>query len=193
MKIVSGVADRLPDGLFKKLAQYRYQVFVETLKWPLPVQGSIELDEFDDEHTVYVVSRDEDGDLTGVARLLPTNRPYLLQNIFPQLLNGQLPPNSPDVWELSRFAAVDFGDRATIAPGQMVSSAAVPLLRAAIAYAQSHGAKRMISVSPLGVERLIRRAGIHAHRAGPPIIVDGHPLIACWIELDQCLVKLAGD
>jgi len=57
-------------------------------------------------------------------------------------------------------------------------------LRQAIACAAEHGAKRLITVSPIGIERLLRHTGVHAHRAGPPTIVDGHPIFACWIEVE---------
>jgi len=50
--------------------------------------------------------------------------------------------------------------------------------------AAAHGAKRLITVSPIGIERLLRHTGVHAHRAGPPMIIDGHPIFACWIEID---------
>jgi N-acyl-L-homoserine lactone synthetase len=43
----------------------------------------------------------------------------------------------------------------------------------------------LITVSPLGIERLLHRMGVNAHRAGPPMLVDGKPIFACWIEVDQ--------
>ncbi|MDI9690539.1 acyl-homoserine-lactone synthase, partial [Burkholderia cenocepacia] len=49
--------------------------------------------------------------------------------------------------------------------------------------AAERGVQRLITVSPLGIERLLRRAGFLAHRAGPPMIIDGHPIFACWIEV----------
>ncbi len=66
---------------------------------------------------------------------------------------------------------------------QIVSPVAPNILKKAAECAASKGAKRLITVSPIGVERLIRRAGFHAHRAGPPMIVDGDPIFACWIEI----------
>ncbi len=185
MQFVSGAAEELSADLFSKISTYRYRVFVDTLKWKLQTENGMELDQFDGVDTVYVVSRDENGSLTGVARLLPTNRPYLLRDVFPQLLNGLPPPCSADVWELSRFAAMDFNDRAVTPQGQMSSPIAIELLRAAISCAMARGARRLITVSPIGVERLMRRAGFHSHRAGPPMIIDGYPLCACWIELDE--------
>lgn len=153
------------------------------LGWELQSSNGMELDQFDRPDTIYVVAQNDAGQVTGCARLLPTDRPYLLGEVFPQLLNGMKPPSSPDIWELSRFAAVDFDDQAV--SGQFSSPIAVELLRKALACATSHGAKRLITVSPLGVERLLRKSGFHAHRAGPPMVIDGHPVFACWIEIDH--------
>jgi N-acyl-L-homoserine lactone synthetase len=61
---------------------------------------------------------------------------------------------------------------------------AVALLRATLHAAAQRGARWLITVSPLGVERLLRRAGFQAHRAGPPLIVDGQPIFACWIKVE---------
>lgn len=143
----------------------------------------MESDQFDRADTVYVVAQDDNGHISGCARLLPTSRPYLLGEIFPQLLNGLAPPCSPEVWELSRFAAVDLNGQAKM-PGQFSSSGARKLLEESVACAVSHGAKRLITVSPIGVERLLSRSEYHAHRAGPPMIIGGHPIFACWIDLD---------
>ena len=168
------------------MVRFRYQVFVETLGWKLASPGEgIELDEYDRPDTMYVIARDESGDVTGSARLLPTTRPYLLGEVFPQLLQGQPVPASAKIWELSRFAAVDFSARRTSALSQFSSPVAVGLLRAALRVAGERGAERLITVSPLGIERLLRRAGFIAHRAARPCIVDGHPLFAALIEIGE--------
>lgn len=185
MKVSSGKADVLSDVLLSKVASYRYQVFIETLGWELETKDNEELDQFDRPDTVYVVAQDEEGHVNGCARLLPTNRPYLLGEVFPQLLNGMEIPCSADVWELSRFAAVDFNAQTMSPLAQFSSPLAVELLKESISCAARHGAKRLITVSPVGIERLLRRAGFHAHRAGPPMIVDGHPIFACWIEVEN--------
>lgn len=185
MHIVSGAPEVLPDGLYSQLGRYRHTVFIERLGWRLETPDGFECDQFDRPDTVYVVAQDEGGQISGCARLLPTTRPYLLGEVFPQLMNGLSPPNSPDVWELSRFAAVDLNGGAASAGSQFSSSIAAKLLRESVACAAAHGAKRLISVSPVGVERLIQRAGFRAHRAGPPLIVDGHPIFACLIEFES--------
>lgn len=115
------------------------------------------------------------------------------------MLNGISPPETFDVWELSRFAAVNFDIPHTCALGQFSSEITIQLLDEAITYASARGAKRLITVSPVGVERLLRRLGHHVHRAGPPMVIDGHPIFALWIEItpevetgiakDECLQR----
>ena len=183
--VIAGSPNALTHDMYLKVGQYRQKVFIETLGWDLPTHDGMEFDQFDRPDTLYVVSHDDAGAVNGCARLLPTHRPYLLGDVFPQLMNGQPVPCSPEIWELSRFAAVDFNARGGSALAQFSSGIAVQLLRQAMACAAEHGAKRLITVSPIGIERLLRHTGVHAHRAGPPMIVDGHPIFACWIEVDD--------
>lgn len=81
----------------------RRHVFVDLLKWDLPVlDGRFELDEFDDEHATYLIIADEDGDHLGSARLLPTTRPHILGSLFRNLCAAP-PPSGPQVFEITRF------------------------------------------------------------------------------------------
>ena len=99
------------------------------------------------------------------------------------------PSALPDVPSLtlpndgSNIAAVDLNNPSA-ERGQLSSPIAVELLQESIECAAAHGAKRLITVSPIGIERLLRKAGFHAHRAGPPMIIGGHPIFACWIEIE---------
>lgn len=183
--VVAGNQLSLPQDLYPNLARYRHRVFVERLGWSLPVTNGAELDQFDRSDTLYMVAQDDEGNIIGCARLLPTTRPYLLSEIFPQLFNGHPPPHSPEVWELSRFAAIDPSGRTASPKAQFSSPFTIRLLEESMACAAANGAARLITVSPLGVERLLRKAGISAHRAGPPMVIDGQPLFACCIEIDK--------
>lgn len=187
LDLVSGTSATLPGSLYSRLASYRYKVFIEALGWELKTEVGREQDQFDRDDTVYVVACDSHGRINGCARLLPTVRPYLLGEVFPQLLNGAPIPSDPDVWELSRFAAVDFDQDSTSPLAHSNSPVAEKLLREAIRCAAARGAKRLIAVTRIGSERLLRRGGFTARRAGPPTIVDGHPLVACWIDVDAAL------
>jgi acyl homoserine lactone synthase len=185
------VEGRLPDDLDASLAQYRHQVFVEQLGWALPcTQSGFERDQYDRHDTIYVVARDDSGAICGCARLLPTTRPYLLREIFPFLLAADMPaPESQDVWELSRFAAStgEFVD-------ESASWAVRPMLASVVECAAKLGAKQLIGVTFLSMERLFRRIGVHAHRAGHAQRIDDRMVVACWIDIDcQTLTALGLD
>lgn len=147
----------------------------------MPVVNGMESDQFDHQDTVYVVAHTENGAVTGCARLLPTESPYLLSEIFPHLLAGLPAPRARDIWELSRFSAAPT-DASAHRDGVVITRS---LLAAAVKCAAEQGATRLITVSPLGIERLLVRMGVHSHRAGPPTLIDGKPVFACWIEIDE--------
>jgi N-acyl-L-homoserine lactone synthetase len=88
----------------------RKRVFIDQLGWQLPTVGSwLEVDEFDNEYTVYLIacSVDDDRHLASV-RLLPTTRPHMLNTIFAGLCNGG-PITGQDVWEISRLTFAPLG------------------------------------------------------------------------------------
>ena len=92
----------------------RKRVFVDQLGWQLPSAGSwLEVDEFDNEYTVYLIacSADDEHHLASV-RLLPTTRPHMLSTIFKDLGDGG-PVIGEDVWESSRFTIAPVGMRGT--------------------------------------------------------------------------------
>ena len=183
MDIVTGTADTLSAGLMFDMAHYRYRVFIEKLGWDLAHRGRLELDQFDRRDTLYVMARRDGGGLRGVARLLPTSQPYLLGDAFPQLLGGHSPPRDPEVWELSRFAAVDIDANVQDSTRFGASDEALALLAVAMRAAKQAGARALVTASPIGIERILRIAGITASRLAPPLKVGAHRLFACRIDL----------
>lgn len=183
----------LPEDLDAALAHYRHRIFIEQLGWRLPcADGRFERDQYDRDDTVYVVAHDESGSICGCARLLPTTEPYLLQELFPSLLaDGIEPPKAAAVWELSRFAA---GTSDGMAGEDTGAWAVRPMLAAVVECAAKRGVRQLIGVTFLSMERLFRRIGVHAHRAGAAQRVDGRMVVACWIDLDvQTLTALGVD
>lgn len=172
----------LQQTLETELAQYRYRVFVEELGWQLPgddVAQGLERDQFDTESTVYVIRRDTQGAICGCARLLSTDGPYLLKEVFPHLFSELDLPNSSDVWELSRLAATNFNN-----PDDSSDRGTVELLRAVISCALDNGVSQIIGVTYVSLERRLRAMGLHVHRAGPPRLWEGALLVALYIEID---------
>lgn len=101
--IETGSKPAFNERTLRAMFEDRRHVFVDLLKWDLPVlDGRFELDQFDDEHATYLVIADEDGDHLGSARLLPTTREHILGSLFAQLCASP-PPRGPDVFEITRF------------------------------------------------------------------------------------------
>lgn len=184
MRVITGNAAALRASLMDDVGRYRHKVFVERLGWPLRCADGLEFDEFDRDDTVHVVALD-DARIVGIARLLPTDRPYLLGSVFRKLLGGAPAPGSAEVWELSRFAAIDLDAPVTGRQVHISSPAALALLRASMDCARLRGARSLVSVSPAGAERLLRNAGIPARRLGPILDFDGQALFACSIDLHR--------
>ena len=183
MEITTGNSSELSAGVMTELSRHRHKVFVEKLRWELTCTDDQELDQFDGPQARYVIGRNADNVIIASARLLPTTKPYLLSEVFPYVLHGQPVPSTPAIWELSRFASVDF--TVSTVPRLAMNheqSIAIELLRACMAYAATLGARRLITVSPLGIERLLQRADIRMRRAGPPTLINGHPVFACLID-----------
>ena len=180
MQIVTDKVDSFSNGDLKKIYAYRKKIFVDQLRWKLSVCDGEEVDQFDHSTAVYIVAKDENDEVIGFARLLPTNTPYLLEQIFPYLANGQILPRSPLIWELSRFAVTG-----TPIPGRYSSSVAIALLQEAFAFASRNGIPQLIAVSYIGVERLLRQEGFFATRLNAPEKIDGANVCAYWIERNE--------
>jgi acyl homoserine lactone synthase len=182
--IVVGTQRQLQFSVEAELATYRYKVFVEHLGWDLPItQIGSERDQFDRPDTLYIVVKDSSDRICGCARLLPTTQPYLLNSMLPGLMGNQKAPESTEVWELSRYTTQLVNGEITTreeATGRFRS-----LLKSVCEAAFNRGAKRLISFSALGVERIARSFGINVHRVGPSQFMDGKAIVAFWVELDE--------
>jgi acyl homoserine lactone synthase len=179
----TGTREQLPPQLFEQMGKYRRAVFIERLGWGLHAVGGMELDEFDGPDAVYVCSHDDEGSVNGVARLLPTTGPYLLEKVFPHLWAGQAPPKDLGVWELSRFATAASDDALRPSSQQVDAKTASNLLRQVIQVANANGANSLITVSPIAMERLLRVNGFRVSRAGLPMIIDGGWVVALWLGI----------
>jgi N-acyl-L-homoserine lactone synthetase len=179
-----GTKPQIPQHIFEQMGHYRREVFINRLGWALDTIEGMELDEFDGLDAVYVCSHDDDGVVNGVARLLPTMGPYLLEKVFPQLWSGHNLPRDPQIWELSRFATTDLNRKTSWPLTKSVSSekAAPNLLLRVIETAQMHGAHTLITVTGVAMERLLRLNGFRCVRTGVPAMCLGTPIVGLRIN-----------
>lgn len=100
------LAEHIPDPLnqppLREMFEARKRVFVDLLKWNVPVlENRYEVDQFDDAHAAYLIVPGDGGSHAGSARLLPTLRPHILDTLFPELCASP-PPRGADTLEITR-------------------------------------------------------------------------------------------
>jgi N-acyl-L-homoserine lactone synthetase len=83
-------------------AKLRYEVFVRQRGLAHSSFDDLEFDEFDTPSAVYLVWRDDDKIVRGLARLLRTDRPYMLASYWPHLVESGDLPSSDSIWEVTR-------------------------------------------------------------------------------------------
>ncbi len=164
------------DGMFR----LRHEVFKERLAWEVGSHGGKERDMFDDLDPVYIVCEHQ-GEVLGSWRLLPTTRPYMLKDVFPELLHGEKAPEAPDVWEISRFAVskrvVGNESLGTI---NMVTEMLLDQLGA---FAARRNISRVVAVTDVRFERILKRAGLLTNRFGPPLQVGVTRAVAGYADV----------
>lgn len=81
----------------------RYESIIDRQSWDVPHYHKMEYDTYDNPATTYLIWRDEQGKVGGVSRLYPTDRPYMLKEVFSYLAPGKELPESKHILEGSRF------------------------------------------------------------------------------------------
>lgn len=168
-----------PSGnrTLRAMFEDRKSVFVDLLKWDLPVlEGRFELDEFDDEHATYLIVADQNGDHLGSARLLPTVRRHILRDLFAQLCAAP-PPAGEHVFEITRFCLSRRQDAAARrrTRNQLVSALA--------AYALETNIQTYTGVAEIAWLQQILAFGWRCRPLGAPIRFDCGMIGALAIEI----------
>lgn len=180
-------------GTFAKeiseMHRLRCRVFKERLDWDVQISGSMEIDEFDALHPVYLVQRASDGRIQGCVRLLPSTGPTMLSEAFPLLLEGLPVPASPTIWESSRFA-LDIGDGTRDAV-RGLASATYELFAGMIEFGLSRALTDIVTVTDARMERILRRAGWPLRRFGQPRKFGNTLAVAGYLEISgKALTKV---
>lgn len=158
----------------------RYRVFVERQEWDVPHWQGMEYDQYDTPAAYYLISRDETGEARGVSRMSPTTRPYMLKDVWPDMVSAEELPCSMLVWEGTRIGidrSLSPADRRRVL-GELVC-----------AYAEFGLAMKVdwiIGVMPtLIIRSLFERSGWHVELLGEPRVLGGDKVRAGKLRVDQ--------
>ena len=93
----------LVDPALRAMFEARKRVFVDLLGWDVPVlDGTFEIDQFDTPSAAYLVLTGEKCEHRASARLLRSDGPHILRDLFPQLCTGPVPQDEA-FREITRF------------------------------------------------------------------------------------------
>ena len=135
-------AHRFGDTL-PAILKCRYREFVLHQKYDVPTYNHMEYDQYDTPAAVYFAWKDNQKIVRGGMRILPTTRPYMLQELWPFAIKYMDIPNSSDVWEATRFfidGKILDGEERRMAHGE--------ILCALLEFALQYGIKCYIGIAP---------------------------------------------
>lgn len=143
----------------------RKSQFVDFFEWDVPVvDGRFELDQFDTADAVYIIAVDCAGRHEASLRMLPSWRPHLLAEIFPQLCISGV-PIGPTTWESTRLC---LPNRHGTARRRELRCA---LISAMADFALARGITDITGVIPEGFRREVLTMGWRAEPLGPAVRV----------------------
>lgn len=158
----------------------RHEVFVDDMGWELPLaKGGLEKDQYDDEDTVYILSLDENDNVQGSMRLLPTTEPHLMSDHFLYLLDTD-EPVGPTVWESSRTCVAPSSDRKGM--NRILSDVYIGMTEAALIL----GIEKISFVANMQIYPSILQGGWGVFPLGlPRIDKTGEELIAAYVTINS--------
>lgn len=166
------------DAVFRAMFEARKRIFVDLLKWDVPVlANAYELDQFDNRDADYLILADREDGHRASARLLRTDRPHILGGLYPFLCDGPVPSDSA-VREITRFCvepSLTRPERRTVR-NQLVT--------ALVDHAIITGLAGYTAVAGASWFRQIVSFGWRCRALGPESTIGGERLVALTIEID---------
>ncbi len=176
--ITNSSAARSSDDAVRNMFEARKRVFVDLLKWDVPVLNDrYEVDQFDTPHANYVILTGDNGSHKASARLLRTDHAHILGELFPHLCESAV-PTGITTREITRFCIEPTLSRTDrrIARNQLVT--------ALVQHALGEGVTDYTAVANLAWYRQISDFGWKCRALGSPRHIGGECLLALHIQID---------
>lgn len=163
----------------------RHRIFIERQKYGVPSWKGMEWDQFDTPAATYLLWRDEASRPRAIARLIPTSRPYMIQQLWPELAADFVLPSSDDVWEITRLGIdrnLDFNLRGRIFGEMFCAFAEFGLLQGISSY--------LFVTPPQVIAGALDQAGVVAQRMGAPKRLGRLPVVAACSPVSRQALRL---
>ena len=151
----------------EEMHRIRAMVFADRLGWDVVVENGLEIDRFDGENPLYLISMDEKTQaIRGSLRLLPTTGPNMLRDVFSCLLPDGEVVESATIWESTRFS-IHPDVTAERSPNKLNRTTG-ELLAGIVEVGMLAGLTEVISVYDARMARILKTAGCPAEIIGVP-------------------------
>jgi N-acyl-L-homoserine lactone synthetase len=148
----------------RRMFELREAVFCHELGWVKSHRDCMERDEFD-EAAVHIVVADEWANVKASVRLLPGNRPWMLDTVFRDLLPNMNIAKESNAMEASRLAVAKDSRSVRLKNGRLLCEL---LYKAAYVYGMLHDCRYLYMVTSTAVHRHLNRAGVPCVSLGTP-------------------------
>ena len=101
--IVSQENAHLYGDAIPSMYRLRYRAFIARQNYNVSSVRNMEYDFYDTPAAYYAIWKDAAGLVRGCTRLAPTERPFMIRELWPELVTADALNGSPVIWEASRF------------------------------------------------------------------------------------------
>lgn len=179
LRIIEGKDIETHAALMDDAFRLRHKAFVDDLKWErLRKPDGREVDQFDHAFARHFII-EKAGKAAVYTRLLPTEHPHLLSDVYPHLAPRGV-PRGPDIWEWTRLVVAHplRGDgRWSLGAGEMVRIVVEHCLNNGITALTWEG-------HPVWMTRFLE-LGFWPEPLGLPELIDGEPVLAGVMPVTQ--------
>jgi acyl-homoserine lactone synthase len=164
----------------------RHKIYVEERGWrDLDRPDKREVDQFDNDDAIYLLALDERARrVIGGSRLIPTLKPHLMSDVFPQLASMRQLPRSADIFEWTRFYVISERREP-----HAISDVACTIMCGVQEYCLENGIfKLSIVTEPFWIPRFAR-LGWNPKPLGLPIDWHGMEVVGITVEISESALR----
>ncbi len=165
------------EGMFR----LRHRIFVERMGWEaLRKPDGIEKDQFDTPDAVYLILQDDNGAVIGSHRLLPTLKPHLFSELFPEMCNVRGVQRGQNIYELNRTCVdEEYLDR------KKQEWARQQIIAGLVEFSYRAGIDNVTILTPLEVMFRYMLIGVEVKPLGLHREIDGVKQAAVSVKMDR--------
>ena len=159
----------------------RHDIYVGERRWmELQRPDGREIDQFDDDHAIYLLGIDPTLGVVCGSRLVPTLRPHLMSEVFPELAAVRGLPRAPDIFEWTRIFVVP----ARRASGRSCIAAGI-IKCGVLEHCLEHCVRKLSIVTESYWLPRFEELGWAPRPLGLPILKDGMSIVGITVDITK--------